>query len=114
MWITIVIAFAISCFISSMSYKKGIEAGQKSVVFPINHYEELIDGLDDFDSDILLSWVRQDGARMELCLRAQDRNIHVLSIPTENRPEYFRVSDGKPMWFEDGSFGLRNGDWLND
>lgn len=92
-------------------YSNGFDDGFKSAIYPITNLEDFCDELERFDKDIVFTWVRQDGAQMEMCVRGSQREMYVFSLPAHERPEYLRVIGSKPLWFEDGTFGLRDGDW---
>ena len=90
-----------------IEYKRGVHNGKLLAFTPIDNIEMFRDKLECFDEDIYLTWIRKDGARIQICIRGDDREMYIFSRPSLNQPEYIRVSDAKPLWYEDGSFGYK-------
>ena len=77
---------------------------------PLNNLGDFCDGLERLDEDIYLTWMREDGARVQLCIRGKDRELYAFSLPSDGSAEFVKVSDGKPMWYEDGSYSFAEKD----
>jgi len=90
------------------SYEEGFKDGNAANIKPLNDIEEFCDALERLDEDIYLTWVREDGARLQVCVRGKDRQMYAFSRPAVEQPEYIRVSDSKPLWYEDGTYGYKN------
>ena len=88
------------------AYEKGIKAGHEQAINSLNNLEEFCDALERLDEDIYLTWMREDGARIQLCIRGKDRELYAFSLPSDGSAEFVKVSDGKPMWYEDGSYSF--------
>jgi len=98
-----VVLFGSMCFIlgSITERFKG-----QSAIIPLSDLEEFCDGLERLNEDIYLTWMREDGARVQLCIRGKDRKLYAFSLPSDESAEFIKVSDGKPMWYEDGSYSF--------
>ena len=105
--ITILVVLMIfSGYAYNHTFSEGVDFGRKNTLTPIDNIEMFCNKLEALDEDIYLTWLRSDGARIQICIRGKDRQLYAFSRPSTDQPEYIRVSNGKPLWYEDGTYGL--------